>query len=395
MSAARSAALRVGIFLTAGLLVAAFIIFAIGEKRGLFERKVTLYAHFGNTGGLVSGAPVRLAGLDVGTVSAIEFPDELGRKEARVSLSIGARYLGRVRHDSEAFIDSKGLLGDKIIGISLGSPGAAPHQNGDTLRTRGGPSMEDLANKLEEAISSVASVSRSADSAIQGLTTEDVRTDVARIAKATADLLEQIQNGDGMAHRVLYDSKWADQVGATLVRVHGAVTNVESATARVDRILAQVESGNGSAHAFVYGTSAKEAVDNLRDATATLASVLGEVRDGNGLLHSVIYDEEQTRAVHELTEMAVRMNRVAGDIEKGRGTIGGLLVDPTVYEDLKTILGNVERNVLLKALIRFTIKEGDIERPAKSAYTVEGEGPRTPAPPPAAQNRMPSRTGRE
>ena len=32
--------------------------------------------------------------------------------------------------------------------------------------------------------------------------------------------------------------------------------------------------------------------------------------------------------------------------------------------DLKTVLGNVERNVLFKALVRFTIKRGDIERPA-------------------------------
>ena len=52
------------------------------------------------------------------------------------------------------------------------------------------------------------------------------------------------------------------------------------------------------------------------------------------------------------------------NLEKGRGTVGGLMVDPSVYEDLKTILGNVQRNVLLKALIRFTIKQGDIERPA-------------------------------
>ena len=53
------------------------------------------------------------------------------------------------------------------------------------------------------------------------------------------------------------------------------------------------------------------------------------------------------------------------EIEKGRGTIGGLMVDPSVYEDLKTILGNVKRNVLLKALIRFTINTGDIERPSQ------------------------------
>lgn len=389
MTPERKMALRVGAFLTAGLVVAGAIIFLIGEKRGLFTRQVTLYANFADTGGLVAGAPVRLAGLDVGAVGQIEFSAEVGRKEARVELSIGAHYLDRIRHDSEAFIDSKGLLGDKIVSISLGSAAAAAHQDGDTLRTRAGPSMEDLATKLGDAFTSVTSVSRSADTAIQAFTTEQVRADFARITASTADLLEQVEHGDGLAHRLLYDRAWADEIGATLGEARGALTNIESATARVDRILTQIETGNGSGHELIYGTAGKQALDNLRDSTATLAAVLGEVRDGKGLLHSVIYDEEQARAVHELTQMAVRLNRVAADVEKGRGTIGGLLVDPSVYEDLKTILGNVERNVLLKALIRFTIKEGDIERPAKVAHEVPSESPAT------AQKRMPSRTGRE
>lgn len=389
MSAQRNMALRVGIFLIAGLLVAAAIIFLIGEKRGMFTRKVTLYAYFGDTGGLVAGAPVRLAGLDIGTVGDIEFPKQLGRKEARVELSVGAHYLDRIRKDSEAFVDSKGLLGDKIISITLGSAAAGPHEDGDTLRSRSGPSMGDLATQLGDVLTSVTSLSKSADRVIHSFMTEQTRADFARITASTADLLDQTAHGDGLAHRLFYDRVWADEIGATIGEARGALANIEAATARVDRILTQIETGNGSGHELIYGTSAKEAFDNVRDSTATLASLLGEVRDGKGLLHTVIYDEEQARAVHELTEMAARLNRLSVDVEKGRGTIGGLLVDPSVYEDLKTILGNVERNVLLKALIRFTIKEGDIERPAKVAHEVAGE------PPAPAQNRMPSRTGRE
>lgn len=389
MSAQRNMALRVGIFLVAGLLVAAAIIFLIGEKRGMFTRKVTLYANFADTGGLVAGAPVRLAGLDIGTVGEIEFPTELGRKEARVELSVGARYLDRIRKDSEVFIDSKGLLGDKIVSISLGSAAAAPHEDGDTLRSRSGPSMGDLATQLGDVLTSVTSLSKSADSVIHSFMTEQTRADFARITASTADLLDQAAHGDGLAHRLFYDRAWADEIGATLGEAHGALRNIHTATARVDRILAQIETGNGSGHELIYGTTAKEAFENLRDSTETLASLLQEVRDGKGLLHSVIYDEEQARAVHELTEMSVRLNRMVADAEKGRGTIGALMVDPSVYEDLRTILGNVERNVLLKALIRFTIKEGDIVRPVKVAHEVPGEEPA------AAQKRMPSRTGRE
>lgn len=367
--ASNKLALRVGLFLTGGLVVAALIIFAIGEKRGLFQRKVTLYAHFDNISGLVAGAPVRLAGLDVGTVAHIEFPSELERKEARIELNIERRYLDRIRHDSRALVDSKGLLGDKIINITLGSSDAPPHVDGDTLTTRAGPTIEDLATQVEEVLTSVTQVSRSADTAIQALTTEQVRSDVGRIVRSTANMLEEVEYGDGLLHRLIYEPSYADDIGATLVHLRGAMARAESTADRADRILAAVESGTGSLHELVYGTTATETLAALRDSSTDLSAILGEVREGDGLVHALIYDAEQLRMLDELGELATRMNRMAGEVEHGRGTIGGLLVDPSVYEDMKTILGNVERNVLLKALMRFTIKEGDIERPAPMATT--------------------------
>jgi len=36
-----------------------------------------------------------------------------------------------------------------------------------------------------------------------------------------------------------------------------------------------------------------------------------------------------------------------------------LLVDPTIYEDLKSAVGNVERNQVLRALVRYSIKEDE------------------------------------
>jgi phospholipid/cholesterol/gamma-HCH transport system substrate-binding protein len=62
------------------------------------------------------------------------------------------------------------------------------------------------------------------------------------------------------------------------------------------------------------------------------------------------------------TQRFATLNRVVQDIDRGRGTIGGLVRDPTVYEDLKTTLGNVQRNVLFKALIRFTMENDGLRR---------------------------------
>ena len=46
-------------------------------------------------------------------------------------------------------------------------------------------------------------------------------------------------------------------------------------------------------------------------------------------------------------------------VKQGKGTVGALLVDPSIYEDLKRVLGNVERNSVLRALVRYSIRRDE------------------------------------
>jgi phospholipid/cholesterol/gamma-HCH transport system substrate-binding protein len=355
---------RVGVFLAIGIFVAALAIFAIGKQSGMFASKIKLYAYFSDVSGLVEGAPVLLAGLDVGAVNKIEFSKTPERAEARVTLTIGSKFAPRVRRDSTVKIDSQGLLGDKVLNISLGSAQSPEVRDGDTMPTRYAPSLENLTTKLDEAISSVTEVTQTANEALKQLTTEQARADFARIMHSTAAILEEVERGNGFVHRAFYDPKYGQEIDAILTGTHAALGRLTGAIERADRTLAEVESGNGIAHEFIYGETGRDTMVGLRDAAAGLAAITGEVRDGKGLAHNLIYDAESGRGIAELNQAAARLNRVMGEVEKGRGTVGGLMIDPSVYEDLKTILGNVQRNVLLKALIRFTIKQGDIERPA-------------------------------
>ena len=87
-----------------------------------------------------------------------------------------------------------------------------------------------------------------------------------------------------------------------------------------------------------------------------------EVREGEGLVHTLVYDEGNTNFLKELNEMAVTLNEIVHEVDEGHGTIGGLLKDPTVYEDLKTLVGNVKRNVFFKALVRFTIDNDELRK---------------------------------
>ena len=54
--------------------------------------------------------------------------------------------------------------------------------------------------------------------------------------------------------------------------------------------------------------------------------------------------------------MSDDLRQIVANMKAGKGTIGALLVDPSIYEDIKSVVGNVERNQVLRALVRYSIK---------------------------------------
>jgi phospholipid/cholesterol/gamma-HCH transport system substrate-binding protein len=358
---------RVGVFLVLGIVVAVVAVFTLGSKGGLFESKTTLYAHFADINGLVPGAPVRLAGLDVGTVRAIRFSEDLSRREASVELAVKNRYMGRVRADSKAFIDSKGLLGDKLVNITIGTAQSRELQDGDTIKTRPSLSIEDLTTKVNQAVASVTHATDEAGEFLEVLADPQVRTDLKSIVHSLAAVGEGVVQNDGVLHRLVYDRKYADQVGGILTETHETIAGLRRGVDHVQAIAGAVQSGDGTLHELIYGKQGVQAVSDLQQAAGELAALMHAVRTEPGLVHSLIYDEKSGQLVQQWADVSERIDRITSEVEKGRGTIGGLLVDPSVYEDLKTVLGNIERNVLFKALIRFTIKQDGLKRPALMA----------------------------
>src|SRR2546430_14671322 len=112
--------LKVGIFVFIGIVMLGVIIVLLGSKQDLFAREYPLWAEFTEVGGLKPGAPVRLAGVDVGVVDAIEFPKP-GEKNLRVKMMIRTSVRSRIQTDSKASVSTQGVLGDKFISISLGA----------------------------------------------------------------------------------------------------------------------------------------------------------------------------------------------------------------------------------------------------------------------------------
>ena len=269
---------KVGLFILLALAVIGIIILALGRESNLFEREFTVYADFADISGLRAGAPVYLAGLSVGQVGGIDFQENLNTKTIRVKLTINQSYQDRVRRNSVASIQSQGLLGDKLVFISVGSATE--------------PMVEEGAILMSET---------------------------------PVDLYAFIEKGS-----VLLDS-------------------VNQAVEQIHTVLEGIESG--------------EERGNLSGILSSLRNIFREVETGDGLAHSVIYDPNNalvtdvSAAAAELRETATALHDIAERIKQGEGSLGGLIADPTIYYDLKTLLGNANRNKLLKGIIRKTIEQ--------------------------------------
>jgi len=110
-----------GAFFIGGIVAIVITALVLGGKTGLGESKYYLDVVFSDIGGLRIGAPVRVAGVDVGTVINISFIENPKRpdKRVKVTLSILSRYQEEVDKCSLFEIKTEGLLGDKLIDIQL------------------------------------------------------------------------------------------------------------------------------------------------------------------------------------------------------------------------------------------------------------------------------------
>ena len=91
---------------------------------------------------------------------------------------------------------------------------------------------------------------------------------------------------------------------------------------------------------------------------------LEQIRKGNGLVHALVYgDTDSTHLMTNVNAMSDDLRAILSGVRQGKGTLGALLVDPSVYDDLKALLGNTERNAVLRALVRYSIKHDQLAAP--------------------------------
>jgi phospholipid/cholesterol/gamma-HCH transport system substrate-binding protein len=339
--------LRVGLFVLGLLTLFMVFVLVIGSQRRIFDRRYTLHAHFGSIEGLNVGAPVRLAGASAGTVSDIRFAKDLASKKIRVTVSLDSRLRDRIREDSIASIGTIGLVGDKVLEITVGSPDKPELRPGAELASIDPPDYTGLLQKGDQILDNVVRISDAVRQVLGAGTGAEARQDLAEVLGSLRRIAQEIEQGDGLLHALVYDKRSGD-----------TLKELSEVTASLRRVANTWEAGDGLLPALLHDPRGPEMLEDLRRAARGLGDLMATLQEQKGLAHVLFADARAGKIMADLEEASANLRSVSSRLARGEGTLGALIDDPTLYEDLSSLLRGANRSLILRTLIRSSRQAG-------------------------------------
>ena len=313
MERERRLSLVVGAFFLLALGGFAVMILSLSARTGVWTRHYDLVTRFGDVKGLIGSAPVRLAGKRVGRVKSVSFDaQDLDRPRLLVTMQVDREVQERIRTDSVATIGSSGLLGDRVIEISMGTRRGEMLRDGDELASVDPLDLNVTIDKGARALDNVANLAANLNSLVEEFDEESGGKRLAASVTSFGDMIIEVQEGEGLLHSLIFDS--------------------------------------------YEGTG----VQSIEGSLVTLERILREIDAGDGILHSLIYDKPTEQdIVLEALEAGARLNSILAKIDRGEGTFGLMLNDPTLYEEIKILVGGANRSRVVRSMIQMMSQDDE------------------------------------
>jgi phospholipid/cholesterol/gamma-HCH transport system substrate-binding protein len=324
--------LRVGLLVIVSLTILAFTALMIGTGTP-FAKTYTIKALMRDVNGLKPSAPVRVGGVEVGTVESVDFASG-GEGMVELQMKIDRRVQGRVTTESLANLGSVGLLGEKAVDITASSKGTP--------------------------IPDYGYVKAASDDPFKGLLTDAGET-TAHLRR----ILARMDAGEGLIGKALRDEELYDRMTDVAVRLQSVIGKLESprgplgrmmndeqmaqdlaGTARgIQSVVARIEAGQGPLGAL---SKDEDMIREMKGITASLNQVSGRIARGEGSLGRMMSDD---KLYDGLQGVSTRLDALLTRIERGDGSMGKLINDPEFYnnmngaaKDLRLLLADVRRD---------------------------------------------------
>jgi len=331
--------LKVGIFISILIVLFVVSIFALGGESRFFKKRYAVQTSFTNTAGLLEGAPVRLSGVRIGIVSDIRFPEDPDDNFIIVTMEVKEEGIRRIGADAVATIRTEGLLGDKYIEILPGTKGADEEIPAVThITSYTPPELEKILGQSEELVENIINISQGLDTIVKGIGQEENLKNISSTIASIKRIAEGIETRESILHTLIYGEKEAKDIKDTLTGINSLTTSL----------------------------SKKDLFGKLDKTLENLNLTLEEIKGGEGLLAQLIYEEENARLIKDLRETASNLRDISEKIKRGEGTLGALVNDPSLYEEVNTLLGGAQRSKFIRTTIRYLIEKSNEDMAKKN-----------------------------
>lgn len=323
--------LKIGIVAVAAIVLTAMIIVAVGGAGGFSWQRYELKTKFPDVKGLKKGAVVRVAGVEVGKVTAVEFVGA----EVEVALEVKDDMQPRITTDSRASIGSLSLLGEPIIDISPQSTGT-PLKDGDFLPAGRAPGqLADVAESATQSLEQVTGILRdirAGKGTVGRLFTDDqVYKEVQALVSAAEGVAGHLNRGQGTLGMLIRDPTAYRRFNAALADLQGMTQRISAGEGSLGRLLKD-----------------DALARSLTSASGNVDQITGRLTRGEGTAGKLLTDKE---LYDRFNSLASRFDRLAENLGKGEGTAGQLLHDKKLYDnmneaadELRSLIGDIRKD---------------------------------------------------
>ncbi len=247
-------AFKLGLFIFLGIALLVVAIFLIGDKDALFRSTFSVRAYFNDIQGLRSGATVRLSGIDVGSVNKVEITsDTTGRVAVYMNLRTDIKRF--IRTDTEASIETEGLVGNKVVVLRIGSSLADQVEDGGVIQSK---EPLGFAAIIEE--------------------TKGIMEYTKEMTKDLAEIVARVNRGEGSIGKLLTDEElYADATSLT----KRADESLGSITLELNRVTELFNK---------LGLGVESVVNNINKVVTDIDTIFAGIKDGKGIIGSLIVE---------------------------------------------------------------------------------------------------------
>lgn len=300
-----------------GLLFLFVALYTVGSQKNLFGKGFTVSADFKDVNGLMAGNNVRFAGIDVGTVKAVEIINDT---TVHVTMIIRKDAAPFIKKNALVRIGTDGLMGNKLVNIFNQNTESAAIEQGDILKASANTGIEGMTEQLSNVSADVSVIlgnirnfSESEAFAAMPSTLNDLSESVAQIRQIT----EKVNASDAL-WSTLQDKQLAANIRQIAGNLDKTAKNAADFSKELQALLTDIKSSDGTLQALIYD---ERMANDIKQSMSNISKV----------------SEELTKASESLATLTQKLN-------SDQGAAGKLLNDATFADQMGETMEHIRNS---------------------------------------------------